>query len=420
MTERTIMGTARYVGFGGAMSAIGGDPSAVRDNPAGLGLYRRTELMVTLDYALDQTHQQGTNTKYQRHLVMAPEASLVISMPVYQSDERGVLSHNFMLSYHRLHSYARTIYGSAEQVNSLGAVIASASQGLKIGYCADRKAESNSFWLSESGYANEYALDWSLNVSNKFYTGLGLRMQSYRLSSEGDFLETFEKTNADGTKYSNRDQTSLILSGVSCNLSVGFIYRPASWIRLGFGLQTPSLGVLNTGTSGTFTAQTDTVARAASVCPTEPSSQFHQPLHTSASVAFQIGYYGLIAFQYDYYHQSDKLDIHSLRAGLEVIPVPGMYINAGYVYENTFKKPDSYPIVPIAEKFDRYDAYFLQPRWTQYASVAIGYRGKSAIVQAAYQYRWQALNVYAHQNAEPYDIRTDTHRVVLTIGWHRY
>jgi len=73
MTERTIMGTARYVGFGGAMSAIGGDPSAVRDNVAGLGLYRRTELMLTLDYAYDRTWQKGVEGIQNTHLFMAPE-----------------------------------------------------------------------------------------------------------------------------------------------------------------------------------------------------------------------------------------------------------------------------------------------------------------------------------------------------------
>lgn len=34
LSERTIIGTARYVGMSGAMTAIGGDPSAVTDNPA--------------------------------------------------------------------------------------------------------------------------------------------------------------------------------------------------------------------------------------------------------------------------------------------------------------------------------------------------------------------------------------------------
>ena len=57
MAERTINGTARYVGMSGAMSAIGGDPTAVYDNPAGLGLYRRMEIMLTADGAFDRTRQ---------------------------------------------------------------------------------------------------------------------------------------------------------------------------------------------------------------------------------------------------------------------------------------------------------------------------------------------------------------------------
>ena len=55
------------------------------------------------------------------------------------------------------------------------------------------------------------------------------------------------------------------------------------------------------------------------------------------STAFQIGAYGLIALQYDFRHASYMDDVHSLRAGIEVIPVLGMYINAGYAYESTFK-----------------------------------------------------------------------------------
>ena len=62
--ERTIMGTARYVGMAGAMTAIGGDPSAALDNPAGTGLYRHHEVMLTFDDAIDITTQhksQRTN-----------------------------------------------------------------------------------------------------------------------------------------------------------------------------------------------------------------------------------------------------------------------------------------------------------------------------------------------------------------------
>ncbi len=73
LSERTIMGTARYVGMGGAMTAIGGDPSSVKDNPAGLGLYRRSEVMFTIDCTVDNVEQAENGvpaTPYKRDIVL--------------------------------------------------------------------------------------------------------------------------------------------------------------------------------------------------------------------------------------------------------------------------------------------------------------------------------------------------------------
>ena len=42
-----LIGTARFIGMSGAMTAVGGDPSAVKLNPAGLGIYRHSQFSVT-------------------------------------------------------------------------------------------------------------------------------------------------------------------------------------------------------------------------------------------------------------------------------------------------------------------------------------------------------------------------------------
>lgn len=42
-----LNGTARYVGMGGAMNALGGDLSVMSTNPAGIGLYRRSDVAVS-------------------------------------------------------------------------------------------------------------------------------------------------------------------------------------------------------------------------------------------------------------------------------------------------------------------------------------------------------------------------------------
>ena len=44
LTTEDLNGTARYVGMGGAMEALGADISVIGTNPAGLGLFRRSQV----------------------------------------------------------------------------------------------------------------------------------------------------------------------------------------------------------------------------------------------------------------------------------------------------------------------------------------------------------------------------------------
>ena len=416
MTERTIIGTARYVGMGGAMTAIGGDPSAVHDNPAGLGLYRRMEVMLTLDNTLDYTRQEGTKNEGYNRLFMAPQASIVFSVPNnYVTGDEGIQFNNVMLSYHRRHTYNREQLAAMANDKSLGALLASYGIDMGVPYCQDAVCNMHGMSLKEVGAVNEFALDWAMNISNKWYVGLGIHTWAYNLSSNAKYDEVFDRVDLQGNPQWNANDTRLTFSGVGCSASAGLIYRPLSWLRMGIGLQTPTVGSLTTGVSGLFTAYTDS-ARYSSVPDSySRDPKFHMPMHLSASLAFQVGAYGLLSLQYDYDHRDKLPAYHSLRAGIEVVPVLGMYINAGYAYESTFAQ---YSVVPMDPTFYRQDTYFQQPRWTQYASVAVGYRGTYMIVEAAYQYRLQRWYFSAHEDAMPYDMRADTHRIVLTLGWH--
>lgn len=418
LAERTLNGTARYVGMAGAMTAIGGDPSAALDNPAGLGLYRRSELMLTIDYAYDITAQQGQTAEPKKtHIFSAPQASWVVSFPTTNIYEIGTQFHNLMLSYRRMHAYNRSFYAQASSDASLGALVASTDVNLGMNYCTDRLNARSSLALTESGSIDEYSFQWATNISNKWYVGLGINMQSYSLMSNGDYIEYFQQYDAKGEPYYNRNTTSLFFSGLSCTFSAGVLYRPLSWLRMGFSLQTASMGYITTYTSGTFAARTDSLRLSNAPDGVWDDSDIRLPWRTSTSVAFQLGKIGMISLQYDYAHTKGIDDMHSLRAGVEFVPTAGMYINAGYAYESTFNS-EIVP-VPMDKSFDRQDTYYMCPLGTQYASVALGYRGKYMIAQAAYQYRWQHFALGAHESAKPYDMHTDTHRIVLTLAWHR-
>ncbi|NCU36173.1 TonB-dependent receptor, partial [Candidatus Falkowbacteria bacterium] len=57
-----IIGTARYVGMAGAYGAIGADFSSISTNPAGLGLYKKSEFTITpsINFSNTESAYQGT------------------------------------------------------------------------------------------------------------------------------------------------------------------------------------------------------------------------------------------------------------------------------------------------------------------------------------------------------------------------
>ena len=374
LSERTIIGTARYVGMSGAMTAIGGDPSAVTDNPAGLGLYRRAEAMVTMDIGIDKALQTGQDQAGKTIRFSLAQASAVFSLGDFSKDD-GLIAYNFMISYKRHRTFSRDFFGYGKNGAALAPLLASADVEWDIDIPSYLTYDSNALRLSERGQVNEFGLDWAMNYSNKLYFGLGLRIHSYSLTEDALYQEVY------GTEWLyNKSYVSH--SGVGVGVAAGFIYRPLSWLRLGLAIHTPTIGSLRTSTDGKLQTMTDTLGTSYPRPLSFRDTDFHLPVHLSTSAAFQIGAYSMIALQYDLYKQQQSPMIHSLRAGVEVIPIMGMYINAGYACESTFKKEGD-PIL-MDPTVERQDVYSQFPRTAQYASVALGYRGSFIMVQAAY------------------------------------
>ena len=49
-----LNGTARYVGMGGAMEALGADISTIGSNPAGIGLFRKSSVSMSFGAVFQQ------------------------------------------------------------------------------------------------------------------------------------------------------------------------------------------------------------------------------------------------------------------------------------------------------------------------------------------------------------------------------
>ena len=443
--ERSTIGTARYVGMGGAMTAIGGDPSAAMVNPAGLGLYRRSEISVSIDETIDNTQQVGSNDTYQRTRFAAPHISAIWAWGNSQK-QRGLVYNNFMFSHNRLATFNRDIVvkgagmGMVPTIcnitNDEGGVseeflVNKPWDNVDIGWLSILGYEAylidpieNNKWkpavdftdgslsISETGTSDQYTLSWAGNISNQWYIGIGLNIPTINYTKHTSLREE-NKQNSSSAEL----KSMFHVSGVGVSGSFGLIYRPIQALRIGASLQTPTILSLSRQSTGDMYS---TIAGQKYEVLTPESGvmdiDIASPLRTSVSVAGQMGKIGLIAVQYDYAHSNEMEDIHTLRIGAEAQMTRGLFLNAGYVYESSFMKEDPKWLLGYNEI--RTDMDYRYTAATQYASAGIGYRSDVVVAQLAYQYGWQTIHQYAsEEQALPFYVNTHTHRIVATLAW---
>ena len=443
--ERSTIGTARYVGMGGAMTAIGGDPSAAMVNPAGLGLYRRSEISVSIDETIDNTQQVGSNDTYQRTRFAAPQISAIWAWGNSQK-QRGLVYNNFMFSLNRLANFNRDIVvkgagmGMVPTIcnitNDEGGVseeflVNKPWDNVEIGwlsilgyeaYLIDPDGKNRwkpavdftdgSLSISETGTSDQYTLSWAGNISNQWYIGIGLNIPTINYTKHTSLREE-NKQNSSSAEL----KSMFHVSGVGVSGSFGLIYRPIQALRIGASLQTPTILSLSRQSTGDMYS---TIAGQKYEVLTPESGvmdiDIASPLRTSVSVAGQLGKIGLIAVQYDYAHSSEMDDIHTLRMGAEAQVTRGLFLNAGYVYESSFMKEDPKWLLGYNEI--RTDMDYRYTAATQYASAGIGYRSDVVVAQLAYQYGWQTIHQYAsEEQALPCYVDSHTHRIVATLAW---
>ncbi|MBO5817834.1 MAG: hypothetical protein J6R26_07870 [Paludibacteraceae bacterium] len=446
--ERSPIGTARYVGMGGAMTAIGGDPSAALDNPAGLALYRHCEFSVSLDETIDQTMQNGGNYFYQRSRLMLPQASVVWASG-NPDKQRGLIFSNFMLTINRLHSYNRDVSVSGNNFGLIPTICTKTNllpesqlqnlpwnnedigwlsilgyEGFLINPAANDQwvpaldLPSSSLEVHETGYSDQYTLSWAGNINNQWYLGASLNIPNITYRKEMSLYQSNGLNNAEL-------KSAFHASGVGVSGSFGVIGRPTQWLRLGISVHTPTALTLTVQTEGDIYSNINNNSYEV-LTPASGAFEvkYASPLRTSASIAFQLKHLGLLSFQYDYAHALREKktqyqpmeDVHTLRTGLEVQVCKGVFLNAGYVYESSFLNTD--PIVELTYNTIRTDTDYRYTQFSQYASAGIGYRSDFLVAHVAYQYGWQLLHQYATEcHLYPIDVATNTHRIVATLAW---
>ena len=110
LIDNDLNGTARYVGMGGAMEALGADISTISTNPAGVGLFRKSKVDGSLSITSQEKYKSFGNAS--KTALSFDQLGIVYSM---KQDRNSYL--NFGFNYHKSRNF-NSILSAADALNN--------------------------------------------------------------------------------------------------------------------------------------------------------------------------------------------------------------------------------------------------------------------------------------------------------------
>ena len=448
--QTDINGTARYMGMAGAFGALGGDASAIKDNPAGLGIYRSSELSGTMNVMMQNSISKwnGTTTSaddpYKTGL---NNFSFVLAMPTWLNENEGksLINSNWSFSYNRLKNLNRTVnINSGASNSSITDFMEYFSSGLSEadlsgsnepnnnpynttyvpwlsvlaykGYLINPIAGTNnwatllnqdetvipSFEMVERGYIDEYSVGWAGNFSNKLYLGTTLNLQKIDYTLSSRYSEEFHDG---GNMALNNTITS---SGSGLNLNIGAILRPTDFLRLGLALHTPSIYAMHDTYKATLNY--DNTEKGSESTPTDGYNNFQiqGPIQLNASGAYILGSKGLISLEYNFANytgtrlmndvgSTQAYNAENQRMSNSLNDVHTIKIGGEYKLTDNFSLRAGYAISTNATKPDaqkimvdyttRTDTEYFLNNGASYLTAGFGYREAGWFIDCAYVHK---------------------------------
>jgi len=284
-SQTDLNGSARSMSMGGAFGALGGDMSAMSHNPAGLGVYRSSEIQGTFDFNNTNTMSNwgGVKNSRQYNAFGMDNFSYVGYFPT--GFERGLKGWNIGFSYNKVKEFNRKVSSIGAPKFSLADYVASratyafGSQGgiyldelqLTDNYDPYYNPDLGGQWLPILGYESGfYVPDNDNNPDNDVYygafpdspreTALDIRekgsMKEYNFSAATNISDvvflgvTIGVTDIDYRMTSRHHETfsggdylnlenSLETGGTAYSINLGVIVRPINALRLGVAFNSP-------------------------------------------------------------------------------------------------------------------------------------------------------------------------------------
>ncbi|MCD8211249.1 MAG: hemin receptor [Prevotella sp.] len=267
IAKEDLNGTARYVGMGGAMDALGADISTIGTNPAGIGVFRHSTVNLSAGLISQQSAHSFAGKDPTK--LSFDQAGFVFSQPTGKNSYV-----NFAFNYHKSTNFAYILAASdalsgASQnklsymkgaegvfnITSNGMHYTSNSNAFSQvdylyynGLLADEgdfyytDADKYAINRADRGYIGEYDFNISGNVNNRLYWGVTFGICDVNYRSYSEYNETL---GSDGRAVLSDERK---IDGTGFNIKMGLIFRPieSSPFRIGISVATPTFYDLTT------------------------------------------------------------------------------------------------------------------------------------------------------------------------------
>jgi hypothetical protein len=361
-------GSARSIAMGSAFGALGGDFVSASINPAGMGLYRTSELSFspTLNINNAYTDYLGSSSSDRKNSFNFDNISYVGS--VKTGFESGIAGLTIGIGYNRLKNFNSNIYivghdaqttlldyytdwansiGEPGKFDKLNEDLAwqtylvdvdktpSVLEGKYLNDLADYssydiydtggniigtgyeqtgvKKHTQRSDISTSGKIDEYLLSMGLNINHKLYFGASVGLLDLEYNERTRFTEIDDQGLSD--VFNNYTlQSNFYYSGVGANFKAGIIYRPVKSLRIGVAVHTPNMYTIDAGENKGIDANYDfaigdSINGKSTSWSWSASSKGYQyklqtPFKAIASLSYLFGSKGLFTADYEWVNYS--------------------------------------------------------------------------------------------------------------------
>lgn len=300
MGNKDLNGTARFVGMGGAMGALGGDISTIGTNPAGIGIYRSNDFMTSFGFSSYGTKSTFGSSTFNSDKVRGSFDNIGFVFASKIGNETPLRYVNFGFNYKKAKSFYKNMeMGGSIGNNSQTFQMAAMSDGIKDfgdypfdndeigwlsilgfdGYLIDQFEYDNpetgkkeyffegfarspqaKFRSEERGGIDQYDFNVAFNINDRVYFGATIGAYSVDYNKYTYYQENFASatlpddpskidplTVGEGYNLQSRNQ----IKGSGFDFKFGAIFRPFenSPLRIGLAFHTPTFYSLDYTTS---------------------------------------------------------------------------------------------------------------------------------------------------------------------------